>query len=84
MWLILYIILIGMFAGWIAKLLVARDRDDLSWGELFLAGIAGSFVGGIVGNLVSGQGFRIQPSGLIGTVLGAIVVLWIYVTAIKK
>ncbi|MCC7076987.1 MAG: GlsB/YeaQ/YmgE family stress response membrane protein [Acidimicrobiia bacterium] len=84
MWLILYIILLGMFSGWIAKLLVARDRADLSWGELFLAGIAGSFVGGIIGNLVSGQGFRIHPAGLIGTVLGAIVVLWIYVTAIKK
>lgn len=84
MWLILYIILLGMFAGWIAKLLVARQRDDLSWGELLLAGVAGSFVGGLIGNLVSGNGFRIHPSGLVGTVIGAVIVLWIYTAAIKK
>ncbi len=74
--LILAIIVIGMAAGWIAQLVLSRDTQNR--GEALAAGLIGSFVGGLLGSLLAGDGLRIRPSGLIGTVLGAIVVLAIW------
>ena len=50
----------------------------------FVAGIIGSFVGGAIGNLIAGEGifggdgFDIHISGLIGSTIGAIIVLGIW------
>lgn len=71
--LILGILVIGLAAGWAAHLLVGRGRPD--WPRLFIAGIAGSFVGGLIGSLLSGDGLELRPSGLIGSVVGAVLVL---------
>ena len=71
--LILGILVIGLAAGWAAHLLVGRGRPD--WPRLFVAGIAGSFVGGLIGSLLSGDGLELRPSGLIGSVVGAVLVL---------
>lgn len=71
--LILGILVIGLAAGWAAHLLVGRGRPD--WPRLFVAGIAGSFVGGLIGSLLSGDGLDLRPSGLIGSVVGAVLVL---------
>ena len=40
-----------------------------------LLGITGSFVGGLIGSLISGDGFDLSRSGWIGSVVGAIVIL---------
>jgi uncharacterized membrane protein YeaQ/YmgE (transglycosylase-associated protein family) len=71
--LILAIILVGMVAGWAANRLVGRQ--PLPWSALFLIGIAGSFVGGLLGSLLFGDGLALRPSGLIGSVLGSVVVV---------
>jgi uncharacterized membrane protein YeaQ/YmgE (transglycosylase-associated protein family) len=71
---LLFILVWGMFAGWIAHLLIAR-RQPISWAELLVAGLAGSFVGGLLISLVSGDGLALRPSGIIGSILGAVVVL---------
>ncbi len=71
--LILAIILVGLAAGWVAHLLVGRGPAN--WGQLFLIGIAGSFVGGLIGSLVFGDGLALRPSGLIGSILGATLVM---------
>jgi uncharacterized membrane protein YeaQ/YmgE (transglycosylase-associated protein family) len=71
---LLFILVWGMFAGWIAHLLIARRRP-ISWAELLVAGLAGSFVGGLLISLVSGDGLALRPSGIIGSILGAVVVL---------
>src|SRR6478735_391783 len=77
MFLILAFIVIALVAGFIANALVGRSRHYENW-ELFVVGIVGSFVGGLIFNLVSGHGFDIDISGLIGSTIGAIVVLAIY------
>ena len=77
MFLILAFIVIALVAGFIANYLVGRGRNYENW-ELFVVGIIGSFVGGLIFNLVSGHGFDIDISGLIGSTIGAIVVLAIY------
>jgi uncharacterized membrane protein YeaQ/YmgE (transglycosylase-associated protein family) len=43
-----------------------------------VAGLIGSFVGGLLASLIAGDGIRLRPSGLIGTLVGAIVVLLIW------
>jgi len=71
--LILAIILIGLAAGWAAHLLVGRGKPD--YARLFIVGMVGSFVGGLMGSLLFGDGLDLRPSGLIGSILGAVVVL---------
>jgi len=80
---ILALVLIPLVAGFIANLVVGKGKGFQNW-ELFVAGIIGSFVGGAIGNLLAGEsifggdGFAIHPSGLIGSTVGAIVVLAIW------
>jgi uncharacterized membrane protein YeaQ/YmgE (transglycosylase-associated protein family) len=74
--LILFIIVLGMAAGWLAQLILGRGTN---WGEALVAGLIGSFVGGLLVSLVSGDGLEIRASGLIGSVAGAVVVLAIWV-----
>jgi uncharacterized membrane protein YeaQ/YmgE (transglycosylase-associated protein family) len=74
--LILAIIVLGLAAGWVAHLLVGRGRPD--WGLLFVVGVAGSFVGGLLGSLLFGDGLELRPSGLIGSIIGATLLLAAY------
>jgi uncharacterized membrane protein YeaQ/YmgE (transglycosylase-associated protein family) len=74
--LILAIIVVGIAAGWVAqKLLMSGQQTD--WPLAFGTGIAGSFVGGMLGSLIAGDGLRIRMSGLIGSIIGAIIVLFL-------
>ena len=83
MWSIMAYIVLGMLAGWVASLLVRHDKHPSDWGMLFLIGVAGSLVGGIVVNLLLGEGFKLSPGGLISSILFASLILWI-VTATKN
>jgi uncharacterized membrane protein YeaQ/YmgE (transglycosylase-associated protein family) len=78
--LILSIIVVGLIAGALARLLVP-GRQGLSIPMTILLGIVGSFVGGFLGKLIfgqdSGSGF-FQPAGIIGSVIGAVIVLLIW------
>ena len=77
---ILSIIVIGLIAGALARLLVP-GRQGLSIPATILLGIVGSFVGGFLGRLLfgsdSGSGF-LQPAGIIGSIIGAVIVLLIW------
>jgi len=74
---VLAFIVIALVAGFVANWLVGRGRGYETW-ELFVAGIVGSFVGGLIFNLVAGNGFDFHWTGLLGSILGAVVVLLIY------
>jgi uncharacterized membrane protein YeaQ/YmgE (transglycosylase-associated protein family) len=73
--LLLVVLVWGMFAGWIASLILGRRAD---WGTLLVAGLVGSFVGGLIASLIAGDGLDIRPSGLIGSIVGALIVLAIW------
>jgi uncharacterized membrane protein YeaQ/YmgE (transglycosylase-associated protein family) len=72
--LILAVIVVGLAAGWVAQLVLGKGRQ-VDWTMALVTGLVGSFVGGLLASLVAGDGLRIRPSGLIGSILGAIVVL---------
>jgi uncharacterized membrane protein YeaQ/YmgE (transglycosylase-associated protein family) len=78
--LIISLIIIGLIAGAIARLLVP-GKQDLSIPATILLGIIGSFVGGFLGYLLfhkDGQDGFFQPSGIIGSIIGSVIVLLIW------
>ncbi len=76
--LIISLIVIGLIAGALARLIIP-GRQNMSIPATILLGIVGSFVGGFIGYLIfhNGNGF-FQPAGIIGSIIGAIIVLFIY------
>src|SRR4051812_20491943 len=77
---IIMLIIVGAIAGFIARAVVP-GRDPMGVVGTIVLGIVGSFVGGFLGYLLfhkdAAQG-ALQPSGIIGSILGAIVALLIY------
>ena len=78
MFAIMAFVVIGMLAGWAASLLIRHDMHPTDWGVLFVIGVAGSLIAGILINLILGDGFKIQPGGVIGSIAFACLILWIY------
>ena len=74
---IIALIFVGLIAGALARLLVP-GKDAIGIGGTALVGIAGSFVGGFLGYILfhhdAGAG-AFQASGLIGSIIGAVIVL---------
>lgn len=71
-------IVFGFIAGGIARLLMPGHQP---MGCIFtcLLGIAGSFVGGCIGSVIHGGPMTIhEPSGWIGSIIGAVVILFLY------
>ena len=71
-------LIIGLIAGALARLIMP-GRDPMGIIGTILLGIVGSIIGGLVGMAIwgsGGNGFR--PAGLILSIIGAIVVLWIW------
>jgi uncharacterized membrane protein YeaQ/YmgE (transglycosylase-associated protein family) len=79
--LIISLIVVGLIAGFIARAVVP-GRQNLGILKTILLGIVGSFVGGFLGFLIfqhdAMEGF-FQPAGIIGSIIGAIIVLLVYV-----
>ena len=72
--LILGIILFGMLVGAAAQLLLGTGGNGINWTTAIVAGLVGSFVGGLLVSLLSGDGLDLRPSGIIGSIVGAILV----------
>jgi uncharacterized membrane protein YeaQ/YmgE (transglycosylase-associated protein family) len=78
--LILYLIVIGIVAGYLARLLVPGP-DRIGFLRTVAIGIVGSFIGGFLGYILFDKDFgegALQASGLIGSVIGAVIALLIY------
>jgi uncharacterized membrane protein YeaQ/YmgE (transglycosylase-associated protein family) len=76
--LLLAIVGLGLFAGAVAQLVLGTGVYDIDWGEAIVAGLVGSFVGGLLASIIAGDGIRLRPSGIIGSIIGAIVVSAVY------
>lgn len=79
--LIISLLVIGLIAGAIARLVVP-GKQDLSILATIGLGIVGSLVGGFLGYLLfrsDRQDGFFQPSGIIGSVIGSIIVLLLWI-----
>ena len=78
--LILTVLIVGLVAGALARLLVP-GRQEMSIAMTIVLGVVGSFVGGFLGYLLfhkDASDGLLQPAGIIGSVIGAVVVLLIW------
>ncbi len=76
--LIIGLILFGMLIGAGAQFILGRSGGRIDWGIALVSGLVGSFVGGLLFSLLAGDGLDIRPSGIIGSIIGAVIVtaLW--------
>ena len=76
---IIWSIILGAIVGYIAEFLVPGAQHLALW-KIILIGIGGSFVGGLIGNLISRpkDGAIIHPSGLLLSIVGAVILLFAY------
>jgi len=77
---IISMLVIGIVAGFLARLLVP-GRDPIGFWMTVLLGIAGSFLGGFLGYVIFGHDLdqgAFQPSGIIGSIIGAVIILLLW------
>lgn len=70
-----------MVIGALAQLIVGgKNMWNIDWGLAIVAGLVGSFVGGLLISLLAGDGLNFRPSGIIGSLVGALIVTagWIW------
>ena len=78
--LIVWLVIIGLIAGALARLLVP-GRDPIGIAGTIVLGVVGSFIGGFLGYALfhkDADSGALQPAGLIGSVIGAVIALLIY------
>ena len=76
--LILAILGFGALVGALAQFILGREGRGVDWGMAIVAGIAGSFVGGLLASLIAGDGLDLRPSVIIGSLIGAIIITVIW------
>ena len=80
LWFIVVLLVVGLIAGALARLLVP-GKDPIGLLGTWLLGVLGSFVGGFLGYVLFGHDIQdgaVQLSGIIGSVIGAVVLLLIW------
>jgi uncharacterized membrane protein YeaQ/YmgE (transglycosylase-associated protein family) len=77
---ILYLIIVGIVAGYLARLLVP-GADPMSFVQTVALGIVGSFVGGFLGYVLFNEDFDdgvFQAAGFFGSIVGAVIALLVW------
>jgi uncharacterized membrane protein YeaQ/YmgE (transglycosylase-associated protein family) len=83
---LIMLILIGILAGYVARFLVP-GRDPMSFVQTAVLGIIGSFVGGFLGYVLFDKDLAeggLQPSGVLGSIIGAVLALLLYNAATTR
>jgi uncharacterized membrane protein YeaQ/YmgE (transglycosylase-associated protein family) len=83
---IITMVIIGIIAGYLARLLVP-GRDPMGFVQTVVLGVVGSFVGGFLGYVLFDKDVAeggIQASGVLGSIIGAVIALVIYNAATHR
>lgn len=86
MWFLISFMVVGFLAGLIARALVSGPSPRGCLPTTVL-GMAGSFVGGLLGYLLSDKDLSsgaLQTSGLFGSIVGSVLVLLVYRSRAKR
>ena len=79
-WTVMYMLSIGLLAGFVARLVV-WGHDPMRWWQTLLLGILGSYLGGFGGYILFGwdkSSGAVQLGGIFSSIFGAIVLLLIW------
>ena len=85
-WFIISLLIIGLIAGFVARLLVPGP-DPMSVFATLVLGVVGSFIGGFIGWAIFGKDIdegALQASGIIGSIVGAVIALLVYRFAVSR
>jgi len=78
---IIWMIVIGLIVGFIARLIVP-GKQPMGWVATAVLGIVGSYVGGTLGSVIfPPHQFDIHPPikhAFLGALVGAVVLLWLF------
>lgn len=77
---IVMMIIIGAIAGFVARAIVPGD-DSMSVVATIVLGIVGSLIGGFLGYVLLGKDISegaLQPAGILGSIIGAVIALLVY------
>ena len=76
---IIWSIIVGFIVGLIARALMPGAQELGFWLTTGI-GIGGSFLGGLIGMLLSkpSAGAKFHPAGLLLSIVGALALLWLY------
>lgn len=74
--LIIALILFGIVAGGVAQMILGASMKDVDWTTALVTGLIGSFVGGLLLSLATGNGLDLHATGLLGSIGGALLVTW--------
>lgn len=86
MWFLLTFLIVGFFAGLIARALVSGPGPTGCVPTTVL-GVIGSFIGGFLGYVVFGKDLgdgSIQTSGILGSIIGSVIALMVYKRTLAK
>lgn len=86
MWFLLTFLIVGFFAGLIARALVSGPSPSGCLPTTVL-GVIGSFIGGFLGYVVFGKDLgdgSIQTSGILGSIVGSVIALMVYKRTLAK
>jgi uncharacterized membrane protein YeaQ/YmgE (transglycosylase-associated protein family) len=68
-------LLFGIIVGFLARALMP-GRQSMGLLMTMVLGVVGSFIGGFLGSMLSGNDYdRLHPAGILGSVVGALIVL---------
>ena len=73
---ILRLIIVGLLIGWLARFFYPGSVP-LGWIATILLGLGGSLAGGLLGRLFSGRRRPAEPAGCLGSVLGAMLLIFL-------
>ena len=70
-------LIVGLIAGAVARFLVP-GRDPMGWIGTLALGLIGSLVGGFLADLFTSGNQDLNPAGIIGSIIGAVVALLVW------
>ena len=79
---LIWMVIVGLIIGALARFFYP-GAVAMGWLGTILLGIVGSLVGGFIGSLFSRGRAGFQPAGIIMSVIGAILVLWLYLNFMR-
>lgn len=79
---LVWMVIVGLIVGALARFFYP-GVVSMGWLGTILLGIVGSLVGGFIGSLFSRGRAGFQPAGIIMSVIGAILVLWLYLNYMR-